>query len=366
MAGGADEPPERAGEGGAGTGKPAADEGERLRGPWWYSERRSVSTEQRREVLSQLFYEGPDRIPFIARFAALLAMAVLIALFGLARDSGPVVIGAMLISPLTTPILGLATSLVLGHPRRQLDSALILLGATAGGIAIGVAGAWLLPDPRLTTLDSAQLLARTEPDIIDLAVAVVAGAAGAYVLVRREAVAALPGVAIAVALVPPLTTVGMTLELGRSDLAGQALLLYATNLVGIILASALVMLLLGVGHRPQAAGLPRRIKFGLTTAAAAALLVAVPLIEHTRESYHESRDTHDAQVRAGEWLEGTGLVLGDVELDDDHQLRIEVFGPDPPPDAEPLASRIADDLEEEVTVNVTWRPTETTAATATP
>lgn len=339
---------------------------ERLRGPWWYSHRRSVSEEQRRDVYSQLFYEGPDLVPFLSRFALLMAMAVLIALFGLARDSGPVVIGAMLISPLTTPILGLATSLVLGHPKRQLKAALILLGATVGGIALAVAVSWLLPDPKFTTLSSQQLLDRTEPDILDLAVAVVAGAAAAYILVRREAVSALPGVAIAVALVPPLTTVGMTLELGKPDLAGNALLLFLTNLAGIILAASLVMLLMGVGARPTEGSLPRRIKVGLTTAAAAAFLVALPLLEHTRRSFHDSKDLYDAEQRAEDWISDTDLALGTVDLEGTDEITIEVFGPNPPPDAGELAQQIAEDLEEEVTVKLIYRPAETSSVTASP
>lgn len=338
-----------------------------LRGPWWYSERRSVTPEQRREVLSQLFYEGADRVPFLSRFALLLSMAVLIALFGLARDSGPVVIGAMLISPLTTPILGLATALVLGHPRRQLAAFAVLLAATFGAIALAVVVTFLLPDPSLTTLSSEQLLARTEPDILDLAVAVIAGAAGAFILVRREAVSALPGVAIAVSLVPPLTTVGMTLELGRSDLAGDAMLLYLTNLAGIVLAAAMVMLLLGVGAHPLHGGLTRRVKLGLTTAAVGAFAVAVPLLAHTRAEFQASSDLDDVEREAQLWLAGTGSELGQVDLDDANAVSIEVFGPEPPPAPEPLASSLARELEEdEVELSVKWTPVETTTVSAGP
>lgn len=338
----------------------------RLSGPWWYSERRSVTEEQRGDVLRQLFYEGPDLVPFLSRFAALMAMAILIALFGLAQDSAPVVIGAMLVSPLTTPILGLATSLVLGHPRRQLIAALTLLGATAGGIALAVVVTYLLPDPQQTTLSSEQLLARTTPDILDLAVAVVAGAAGAYILVRKEAVSALPGVAIAVALVPPLTTVGMTLELGATDLAKNALLLYFTNLAGIILSASVVMLLLGVGARPTQGKLPRRIKLGLTTAALAAFVVAVPLVEHTRETLHQATDAGDAEELASGWLAATDLELGKVTVEDDHRIEIEVLGPEAPPGTERLTQELAEELEQPVIVTVRWTPLQTQVSRAAP
>jgi uncharacterized hydrophobic protein (TIGR00271 family) len=339
----------------------------RLRGPWWYSERRSITPEQRDHVLSQLYYEGPDLLPFLSRFAALLAMAVMIASFGLAQNSGPVVIGAMLVSPLTTPLLGLATSLVLGQPRRQLSSLAILAGASVGGVGIAAGIMLLLPEAEVLTETSQQLLDRTTPDLLDLAVAVVAGAAGAYVLVRREAISVLPGVAIAVALVPPLATIGMTLEIGRADLADNALLLYVTNLAGIILAAALVMLLLGVGPTRTPGGrLPRRIRLGLTTAAVGAVVVAIPLAAHTRRSVHEERDRQDAQVLAEQWLEGTGLTVDNISMDAIDKVRVEVSGPRRPPSTDVLARQLADQLEEKIEVTVAWTPQRAITRIATP
>lgn len=339
----------------------------RLRGPWWYPKRRQLTAQQRDDVFGQLYYEGPDLGPFLSRFAALMAMAVLIASFGLAQNSAPVVIGAMLISPLTTPLLGFATALVLGTPRRQLSSLLILVGASVGGVAVAAGVMWLLPESRTLTSTSQQLLDRTTPDLLDLAVAVVAGAAGAYVLVRREAISVAPGVAIAVALVPPLATIGMTLEVGRSDLADDALLLYLTNLAGIILAAALVMLLLGVSPRRSADGrLPRRIRLGVATAIVAVILVAIPLAEHTRRTAHDERDREDAELIADEWVEDKDLEVAEVTLEGMDSLRIRVSGPREPPDPTDLADEIAAELEEEIELTMSWTPRRTTKATGTP
>lgn len=337
----------------------------RLRGPWWYPEQRSLTPEQREHVLSQLYYEGPDLIPFLARFAALMAMAVLIASFGLAQNSAPVVIGAMLISPLTTPLMGLATALVLGHPRRQLSSLAILAGGSLVGVAIAFGVMMLLPEAQILTETSQQLLDRTTPDLLDLAVAVVAGAAGAYVLVRREAISVLPGVAIAVALVPPIATIGMTLEIGRTDLADNALLLYVTNLAGIVLSAALVMLLLGVSPTRTASGrLPARIRLGLTTALVGTVLVAVPLAEHTRRSVHDERDRQDAQVLAERWLHGTELTVDEVAVGGTDKISISVSGPDRPPSADRLAGQLAAELEEDIELSLSWTPRETSSVDA--
>ncbi|MGI8727153.1 MAG: hypothetical protein ACR2K6_05670, partial [Solirubrobacterales bacterium] len=117
--------------------EPDRDPEEALRGPWWYSRRRHLSETQRNNVLEQVFFEGADLRPFVSRFTAMMTMAVLIAGFGLVRDSDPMVIGAMLISPLTTPLMALCTSLVLGQPGRQLRAFAVLLAASLGGFGVG-------------------------------------------------------------------------------------------------------------------------------------------------------------------------------------------------------------------------------------
>lgn len=335
----------------------------RLRGPWWYPKRRQLTAEQRDDVFGQLYYEGPDLGPFLSRFAALLAMSVLIATFGLASNSAAVVIGAMLISPLTTPLLGLATALVLGRPRRQLSSLAIVVLASIGGIALAYVVMALIPEAQRVTEDSEQLLARTNPNLLDLAVAIVAGSAGAYVLVRREAISVVPGVAIAVALVPPLATTGMTLQISRPELAEGALLLYLTNLVGIVLAAAVTLLVLGVSPKRTAAGrLPRRVKVGLTTATIGVVVVGVPLVEQTRRTAHADRDRDDTERLAEQWVEDAGLEVDLVTLTDTDKVRVEVSGPREPP---PLGD-LAEELAEEVELTVAWTPRQTRTVTLSP
>jgi uncharacterized membrane protein len=90
-----------------------------------------------------------------------------------------------------------------------------------------------------------QVLARTSPNLVDLGFALLAGAAGAYVTVRTEAGSALPGVGIAVALVPPLATVGIALGADRGELTFGALLLFVTNFAAITLAAGLTFALTG-------------------------------------------------------------------------------------------------------------------------
>jgi uncharacterized hydrophobic protein (TIGR00271 family) len=334
----------------------------RLRGPWWFGGRRRLSEEQREQLLSQLYFEGPDRGPFLRRFSTLLALSVLIAVFGLAEDSAPVVIGAMLISPLATPLLALSAALVMGWPRRQLESLAIVVGGTIGALALAWVALWALPEPQSVTIASGELLARTEPRLLDLGIAIVAGAAGAYVLIRREAIGALPGVAIAVALVPPVATAGMLFELDRPALAEQALLLYATNVAGIVLAGSLVLLLAGMRPETVRGRLTRRIRLGVLAATLTVLAVAYPLGAETADRVSNAGDRDEAMRIAGEWIEGRGLELAGVDVEGE-SVRLQLTGPRPPPPLESLADRLAAGLEKDVELTVNWTPRRSFEAT---
>jgi uncharacterized hydrophobic protein (TIGR00271 family) len=159
--------------------------------------RKSLSHEQRREILNQLFFEGEARMPYVKQFYSLLALAAIIATFGLMRNSTAVVIGAMLLSPLMTPILGVAASLVMGWPVRAGRVAIRLFFATlfVFGLAYLILFAFRVPT---NIVIPAEIVARTNPKMAELLVGLCAGLAAAYMLVRKETVSALPGVAIKV------------------------------------------------------------------------------------------------------------------------------------------------------------------------
>jgi uncharacterized hydrophobic protein (TIGR00271 family) len=330
----------------------------------WKPFRRELTREQRRDIFNQLYAEGDGRLPFLRRFAILLTLSVLIAVMGLAADSGPVVIGAMLVSPLTTPLLGLSGALTMGWPRRNLESAAILVGGTIWAFVLAYVTLRLMPEPKAVTLQSEELLARTQPRLLDLGVAVVAGAAGAYVLVRREAVGALPGVAIAVALVPPLSAVGMLVELGKPELADDALLLYLTNLAGIVFAGAVVLLLAGMRPQTQDGRLPRRAKVGVALAAAMVALIAYPLEVVTRHGLAEAIDKDDATQLTHAWAAKRGMRVDSVEIAL-HSAHVEVAGPEPPPSTQALADDLAAAFEQEIDLTVDWTPERRTTAVGT-
>ncbi len=153
-------------------------------------------------MLDELFFEGPELVPYVYRLTVLMGLASMIAALGLIADSAAVVIGAMLVAPLMTPVMASSASLTMGWTGRQLEAGLLVVLASLEAIGVAWAVSAVVPAFRPVFL-SHELLSRTEPSLLDLAIAIAAGAAGAYVTVRRKAAGALPGVAIAVALVPP-------------------------------------------------------------------------------------------------------------------------------------------------------------------
>ena len=157
-----------------------------------------------------------------------VALATAIAHLGLLMNSSPVVIGAMLISPLLAPIMGFGFAIAT-FDERLLRRSLTTLGV---GTAIAIAVAVALTAASPITEATPALLARVRPSLLDLLVAVFGGIAGAYALLRKFS-ATLVGVAIATALIPPLATIGWALTLGRFEYAGGALLLYVTNSAAI-------------------------------------------------------------------------------------------------------------------------------------
>lgn len=169
------------------------------------------------------------------RYLLLITLSAAIATLGLLQNSPAVVIGAMLVSPLLGPIMGI------GFGVATLDSRLIQrsLGTLAAGMAVAILVAILLVWASPVQDVTGELRARTRPTLLDLGVAVVGGVAGVYAIMRKLS-GVMVGVAIATALVPPLSTVGFGLATWRSDFALGASLLFLTNTLAIAFAATLV------------------------------------------------------------------------------------------------------------------------------
>lgn len=171
-----------------------------------------------------------------------LAFSAGIATLGLVLNSPAVVIGAMLISPLMGPIIAAGLALAAADLYLGIKSFLNLLASIGAAIAISALVVWLLPLHNPT----AEILSRTRPNLLDLGVALLSGLAGSLLAFRRTngaGTSALPGVAIAVALMPPLCASGFGIGIGfQWPIVSGAGLLFLTNLAAIISAAFVVFL----------------------------------------------------------------------------------------------------------------------------
>lgn len=197
-----------------------------------------LDRQQRVELVERI--HGSSRWDF--DFIALICLSTLIAGLGLLQNSAAVVIGAMLVAPLMTPLLGAGLALVQGNRLLAASS----VGTVVRGFLLALAIGCLLGFAMQLETATPEMLARCSPGISDLVVAFASGLAAAYANGRPNLVSALPGVAIAAALVPPLATAGLVLAMGRIELALGAGLLFFTNIVAIILGAACSLWTVGI------------------------------------------------------------------------------------------------------------------------
>jgi uncharacterized hydrophobic protein (TIGR00271 family) len=312
--------------------------------------------------LDDLFPEGAAFQQSIQTYVVLLALSALLASFGLFQDSTAAVIGAMLVAPLGGAIMALAGALVTGRSRWQL---ITFLQVALGGllvVATGYVVSMIVPDP--LTLTPA-LAARTSPGMLDLGVALAAGAAGAYVAARRTGTDALPGVAIAVSLVPPLATAGICLELGRISDAAGALLLFLTNFAAIVVIASIVFVLFGNAPSPQMLRERHRLRNGFIAAVVMLVIVTIPLAIHSARGIQNLIRAAIGAPIISDWIGTRDLDVTTWAVDGD-TVTLAVAGPDAPASADALAASLAEAFGARVELDVRYMPVTHEAATATP
>ncbi|MEM8720657.1 MAG: TIGR00341 family protein [Cyanobacteria bacterium P01_G01_bin.39] len=205
-------------------------------------------------------------------FHFMLGLSAVISTLGLLANSVAIIIGAMIIAPLMGPIVGMAYSVVMGNRKLLRRSSFTVLK----GVTLTIFASWLTSlIIGLETVDS-EILSRTNPTLIDFGIAMAAGMAGAFTNTRRSIADAIPGVAIAVALVPPLSVIGIGLSLGEQAIAIGASLLFITNLTCIIFFGGLVFLFQSYGNIARA-------KNGLALSTVVMFLLGIPLTISMRE-----------------------------------------------------------------------------------
>tara|TARA_Y100001970_G_C14096411_1_gene782952 strand:- start:318 stop:959 length:642 start_codon:yes stop_codon:yes gene_type:complete len=181
-------------------------------------------------------------------FLFLIGVSSAIATLGLVLNNSSIVIGAMVVAPLITPVFGFSLGLIILRIHRIFESLFMLVLGTIVALCVSVLFSRLI-----TLLDShtlnitSEITARAEPSVLFFIVAILSGLAGAYAYAKPEILASIAGIAIAVAVIPPIAVSGIALVLNEWYLFQSSFLLYSINLLGICFGSLIMFLLLGFG-----------------------------------------------------------------------------------------------------------------------
>lgn len=313
---------------------------------------RPKSVDARQALYDKILFEGPRTQTRVIRFFALMGFAAVIASMGVITDSTAVVIGAMLVAPLMTPLMGMAISLVMGWPNRLGRSTLIAVGGILFAIGVGVFAGLVAPAV-IDTETNTQIIARTSPTILDLITAIAAGAAGAYGLSRPDVSDSLPGVAIAISLVPPLCVVGISYSQADWASGHGALLLFATNMIAILLVGGLTFVLTGVTPLVRVANTQHRVRTAVLVTCTAAVLVVGALMINGAEIATNAFQQSTVESTIDDWLADDPLhrVAG-IEIEGDTVSAIVIGPSEGLPDVTGLADDLSDKLGKPITANV--------------
>ncbi len=227
-----------------------------------------------------------------------------IAALGLLQSSAAVVIGAMLISPLMAPIIAMGLALATLQPLKFERASVALAAGAVASVLTSAAIVWLSPLKEVTP----EILARTRPTLLDLAVAALSGVVGVYVTITRRG-AVIAGVAIATALMPPLAVTGYGLATGAWRIAGGSFLLFLTNVVAIL--GAVFAVARGYGFKPRKG---RQARWEEVALVVTILVLATPLGFSLRSIVVEARETHRARSAIEDIFKGVSPQVTNLSV----------------------------------------------------
>ena len=294
----------------------------------------NIASQDLNDMRDSVFFEGPESGRRLSRFWMLMILSAVIAGAGVVADSTATVIGAMIVAPLMTPIQGTMLAAVLGDRKNLLRSVGLVIAGALAAIAIG----WLLgaiTAAPVVAQTNSQVASRVNPTLIDLLAALATGAVGSIALVRRDISDTLPGVAIAISLVPPLAVVGLTLQAHEWSQAGGALLLFGTNVAAILGVGTIIMAIYGVHRMSPQYGCTelrshnrRNAVFAIATLA---IIVVVPLTDASLTIAHRTEEESSVTSASETWVKGTGWVLVSVATESTGITVARFEGPPPTP-----------------------------------
>ena len=252
------------------------------------------------DIYDKLYFEGEKSLRKLTNYVVMLLLATVISTYGVTSDSTATVIGAMLVAPLMTPIMGATLALVTGKEARAIKSVILVIISVAAVIALSAILSF--PISIIDFEENAEIASRVAPGLSAMGVALAAGAAGAFATSRKSVGDSLPGVAISISLVPPLSVVGIALAHGEYQDAFGSFLLFFTNFLAIILAGSVVFWLGGANAlkltESQVAARKRAYVVAMISSIVVLLMLATTSIEAVRNSQRNSI----AQSAVNDWL----------------------------------------------------------------
>lgn len=212
-----------------------------------------INEKNKAEAIDSLIKDSAPKPSFFF----LVVMSVLMASFGLLLNNASVIIGSMLIAPILSPILSMALGITLGDNKLISQSGYTVLKSLVYSVGLSAITTWLLwsviGGNELRTILNPEIISRVEPNIIYLFIAIVAGLATSYARVKSELNEALPGTAIAVALVPPIATIGIGIAFWNLTIISGALSLFILNAIGIILGAMVMFSMMNIYSKKKVA-----------------------------------------------------------------------------------------------------------------
>lgn len=221
-----------------------------------------------------------------AGYFLMLSVANLIALSGLITNSAPVIIGAMLISPLMGPILSFGFAFTTGAKQIWKRSVRKIAVSIIVTLVVAALASFLSPMKEITQ----EMLSRTRPNLYDLIIAFLAGSAGAAALcTKKNYLTVVPGVAIATAVIPPLSVAGFGIGVWNYNLFFGGFFLFFTNFVAVTIATGIVFFVYGFRPKMITETDLSQLRKRLAYLGTVLFIISIPLIYTLQVSIREVR-----------------------------------------------------------------------------
>jgi uncharacterized hydrophobic protein (TIGR00271 family) len=270
----------------------------------------SLGNDEKNTVISEITHSVASSFDFFL----LVVLSCTIATLGLITNSPAVIIGAMLVAPLMSPIIGIGMASITGDIFLWRRSLFTLFGGAI--LAIILSSMLTLINSRLPFFVVQELpnevLIRTHPSPVDLLIALAGGLAASYAMTRPNISVTLPGVAIATALMPPLCTVGIGVALSRPDVASGAFLLFITNAITIAFAGAFIFFLRGFS--PETHMINHHLPRSLFISAISTLILLIPLTYYSVQFFQQANENLRINRVVAEQVQQLNAELVDLNM----------------------------------------------------